>query len=94
MLDRRFEEQRAEDRLQSNAAWIKNREEKLNAALAKKKKDEEDRQNLAASRIEALVRGKLSRIEAAELRELHRAATIFQKWTRGAQGRKRAREVS
>jgi len=93
VLDRRFEEVRAEERTQKNADWIKNREQNLNAVLLKQKKELEERQNLAASRIEALARGKLSRIEAAELRDMHRAAGIFQKGTRGAQGRKKAREA-
>tara|TARA_B110000305_G_scaffold227714_1_gene276680 strand:+ start:698 stop:1297 length:600 start_codon:yes stop_codon:yes gene_type:complete len=93
VLDRRFESQRAQDRLTSNSSWIQDRESSLNEALLQKKRDEHAKMSLAACRIEALVRGKIGRIFAAELRAMHHSARVFQRWTRGAQGRKKAREA-
>lgn len=57
------------------------------------KRIDQNRKFRAATRICSLGRGKLARLEAAELRAQHWAALVFQKWTRGAFGRKRAREA-
>ena len=93
VLERRAERQRAQDRSVSDQEWINERERKLAAQLMAARKAEEDRKNRAATKICALGRGKLARLDAAELRAQHWAALIFQKWTRGAFGRKRAREA-
>ncbi|GMH65407.1 hypothetical protein TrST_g10128 [Triparma strigata] len=93
VLERRAERARATNRQVSDQTWINDREKKLAAQLQAASLADQNRKSRAATRICALGRGKLARLEAAELRAQHWAALVFQKWTRGAFGRKRAREA-
>jgi hypothetical protein len=93
VLERRLERARAEARSISDQAWITARNDKLSAQLLAVKEAADNRIYRAATKLCALGRGKLGRMEAAELRSMHWAATVFQRWTRGARGRRVAREA-
>jgi len=89
VLQRRAERERAASRQLSDQLWINSREVRLVDYTNAERKAAEDMKNRAATKICAMGRGKLGRMEAAELRAMYWAALVFQKWTRGAFGRKR-----
>ena len=92
VLERRLERARAADRANTDQDWINARNASLTIQLNAAKVAQDAQIHRAATRLCALGRGKLARLEAADLRAMHWGAVVFQRWHRGAAGRRVARE--